>query len=423
MANKTGTTDKGVATPQTEEQKAAAAQAAQEAAEAAAAGSDAGEDDAPKNTLSRRDQAMQDAIKAHQLARETSTEAITHPDLVAEFNGEETDEEREEREADEAAAAAASADDKTETDKKVASEEKVTDDTTKSTAGEPPIFEKDGVQMMRLKVNGEVIEMPVDKVQGIAQKNLLADSRLRQATELQKQLQQQVQEANAKATSVKDSLTQLPKSTGVEVDKQAIEAFSKDFIKTLFQGTEEEAIAKFIEFQSRGQSVDIEALIEQARETAKQEAISAVRAERQQSEQERLTADMTKGWQDLVKEYPDLQTDEVLFSMVDRRTEDLAADHPDWSPSKVMMEATREVASRMGIQPKSAGKKPTPTPASAPAASTRTARKENLVPVPRSQAGVRTPVNKEKPIDMSAEAVARRMQESRQALAGKRNAQ
>jgi hypothetical protein len=385
--------------------------------------------------LTRRESKMQEAIASKKVFDSDSTDAITHPNVTADPTPEENAGMGDPPTADKTPSVADPDVSSISTDPPIASDQKVVQDTAQApttTSPESPIFVKDGVQMVKLKVSGNVIERPLTDVVGIAQKNLLADRRLREATELQKAAQIRLTEIDARETALNARSTQLPTSSGAEVDKADIDSFSKDFIQALFRGTPEEAEAMVTKFQTRfsGAGIDTKALIAEAAEIARQEAKNALLSDKATQQQQALDADMQAGWSSLTTDFPEIVTDDVLYSMVDRLTEDLAQEHPEWKPSQVMAKAAETVASRVGLK-KVSERTPAPAPAStagdSPAstatpkpdtAALRHMRKVRLPQMPQALAGTRTPAKTAIVVDTSPAAVGKRMQEHRAALKG-----
>lgn len=364
------------------------------------------EDQGPTSVLDRRDAAIKRALEGRKAELEAPAEAETHPGVYL----------------DPAAETPIADQSVPDTDKKpdeptkiVATSEKVVDDELKPAAKagtESPIFEKDGAQYMRLKVNGEVLEMPVDKVQGIAQKNLTADNRLREATERLREAEKLKQSLQEQQTKLQSSLTQPPKK-GVEVNEAQIEAFSKDFITALFSGTQEDALEKFTRFQkeqmlNNRSGADIDELLRVVTETAEKKARDAVDARERDRKVQDENADINFGFKQLQKEYPALLTDDILFGAVDSRTEQLRAQHPDMKPSQIMLMAAKEVMDR--VQP--------PKTITAPTATPQQIRKAALKPVPQVRTGHQTPARGQSQQAPTQAQIAERMKAQRTALRG-----
>jgi hypothetical protein len=357
------------------------------------------------SVLDKREAAMKRVVEARQAEIDNPPEAQTHPEMYldpTESDG-----------GDPAPAPPAAA----AVIEPIASDDKLGDDVTKPDAPKPPespIFEKDGVQYMKLKVDGELVEMPLDKVVSLQQKNLTADNRLRLASEQLKEVTQLKADLLAQQEKLKSSLTPPPtKKPGVEVNEEQIRAQANEIVNALFSGTREEAVEKFAMFRkdlltTSQPSVDIDELIAKVTETAEQR-VNATLDNR--AKKDRATAeneDIAKGYKALQEQYSDLLNDDILFGALDRRTEDLRVVHPDLSPSQIMLMAAAEVKAKLS-----------PAPAPVPTAiADKQARKDALKPVPvtRSSAARPTQVNKG---PKSPAQIAEDMKRHRAALSGR----
>ncbi len=285
--------------------------------------------------------------------------------------------------------------------------------------GSTPYYLKDGVPTVTLKVNGETIEMPLDKVKGIAQRNILAENRLRQVSTAEKNLKSReaiIAQRESQLDKQRASTTTHPPSQGVESQETDIGPIIKETADVLFDGDKQEAQAilrKFADAIKSTAPFDAASLVAEATKKATDAATSVVQAERAAQQQEKYRIDLKKGLAAVTAEFPEVMQDDVLFSMVDRRTQDLAEIHTDWSIPEVMMAAAKEVSDRVGNKVKNVDT----TPASSPE---RKARKQGLQIVPPQAAGGRAPIiPKTEEIDTSPQAVLARMREQRGAIAGR----
>jgi hypothetical protein len=357
------------------------------------------------SVLDKREAAMKRVVEARQAEIDNPPEAQTHPEMYLDPT---------ESDGDDPVPAPSAAAAVTEP---VASDDKLGDDAPKPDAPkapESPIFEKDGVQYMKLKVDGELVEMPLDKVISIQQKNLTADNRLRLASEKLKEADQLKADLLAQQERLKSSLTPPPtKKPGVEVNEEQIRNQANEFVNALFRGTQEEAVEKFAMFQknqlAQGQSlIDIDELIAKVTETTEQRVNATLEQRARKDREAAENEDIAKGYKALQENFSELLNDDVLFGALDRRTEDLRVVHPDLSPSQIMLMAAAEVKAKL-----SPGA-PSPTPA----VTDKQARKDALKPVPltRSSAARPTPTNKG---PKSPTQIAEDMKRHRAALSGR----
>lgn len=292
------------------------------------------------------------------------------------------------------------------------------DGTPSDAEGELPVYLKNGVPTVKLKVNGEELEMEYSKVKGIVQKNLLAEVRLRAVNEQERvveaeriRLEDLARVLAERERTLGDNLTKSHLPTGAETDAGA-ETRAKALVHSLFHGTEEEAVSAATEVLAQSGSptagLDPTALIAQAKTEAKNEVLSEINARDAVNAEARLTAELERGMGLVQKQYPKVLQDDFLFSLVDKRTEVLAEDHPGWSPSQVMVEAAREISEAMVSGATASG-------VDIPA---RKARKDKLKPVPLTRPGAKFSKQTEAEPDTSPESVIARMREDRMALSG-----
>ena len=82
------------------------------------------------------------------------------------------------------------------------------------------------------------------------------------------------------------------------------------------------------------------------------------------------------------KNYPDVAADPDLYDFADRKTTAIAADHPEWDPTQVMLEAgkqTRDWVARLS------GKAPPTTTSNVADLNKRQQLKQKLTPMPQSR--------------------------------------
>ena len=99
----------------------------------------------------------------------------------------------------------------------------------------------------------------------------------------------------------------------------------------------------------------------------------------QEIEETNRQKDMQDGFAAFKTEYADIAADPALFAVADSKSDVIAAEHRDWSPSKVMLEAgkqTRDWLKSLG-NPAGTGAQP----------SNRQQRKESLKPMPQARSG------------------------------------
>lgn len=362
----------------TEEQKRIAAEL--EAEEAAALADGEEEDD--EKPLSERDRAMAQLIAARNGELDNTDEAVTHPRERAEHPGHTPDPDPENNE---------------NTDEQLLLDKaKESGDDSKQTGAEAPpvtsleglpIHFKDGVPHMKLKVKGEEVDLPLDRIQGMSQKLVYADRLVQEARAQEQSLQEREAAIAERERRFQESLAQPPATRqGAEVDHKSLRDAAEGFMETLFDGSREDAVEKLTELLAAKAPTPAESGMSAAEieATVKRVATDAIRAANQEQVNAWRENDIRAGVQQFEAKYPNLASDPFLESLVDRRTEDLANEHPEWAPSQVIMAAAEEI-NRFAESRKEA---PAPAPA-APETSVRQERKSGLVPIPQANRSTR----------------------------------
>lgn len=276
-----------------------------------------------------------------------------------------------------------------------------------------PYYLKDGVPTVALKVKGETIELPWERVKGIAQKNILAENRLRQAADAERNLKDREALVLKREEELESKSLTLPPAQGVE-DNVDLGPLLDETTTALFDGDKKDARAtleKLIMAARLPTGNNPPALtVQQIKKEATDTAISVLRQEKAAEQQEQYKAQLRDGLAQLTEQFPEVMQDDVLFSMVDRRTQDLAEEHPDWTPQQVMLSAGKDIQDRMGNPQK---------PTSVTESPDRQARKEDLRVVPANRiSATQQPAPEAVEIDSSPAGVIARMKADRGAIAG-----
>jgi|GEM_PF-2480542 len=241
-----------------------------------------------------------------------------------------------------------------------------------STKGEDPlgqyIVRVDGKPMIKTIVYGQERLVPLETARAELQKIGAGDERLRQAAELQKKLDARA--AQLQKTEAELAARSRPTATAL-VDDQALDKEAVELVRSLVTDTEDRAAARLAKTlktirQAQQPQVDVDAITKHAADVATQRLV----------ERETNRA-MQDGFKTFTGTYRDIASDPELFAIADRKTDAIAAEHPEWSPGEVMLEAgrlTREWLTGMGVKPP-AGNVPNQP-------SNRQQRKEALRPMP-----------------------------------------
>ena len=237
------------------------------------------------------------------------------------------------------------------------------------------IVMQDDAPMFRAKVDGKEVLIPLEKARAQLQKGTAAEVRLQQAVEIGKQLNIRTEtlQKNERAYQQKGDLMNTPPSEPApDVDDETLNTEVKEVISTLFSGSADDAAEKLATVLRRNRApatpapvVNTEALV---RRTAQ--------AVTQQIEEGQKARASKRGYEEFSKEYPDIVADTNLFKVADGMTDEIVAEHPEWEPPQVMLEAGKRTRQWRD------GEK---SPAVDVAADTadRQSRKARLVPMPR----------------------------------------
>jgi hypothetical protein len=221
-------------------------------------------------------------------------------------------------------------------------------------------------------VDGVEKLVPLERAQAQLQKHEAADLRLQRASE-------ELREANRlKAEAAKASTIRTPSPTDVSgADDEAVLKEAKELVTSVIEEDDEAAAKKIAAaLKSRAPVVDKAALVDEVAE--------AVSAKQAQKSQEAL---LVEGYNAYLKEYgPTVNEDPALRAWHAAKADVLAAEHPEWTPKQVMLEAGAQAEKFAGIKRESPT---TDSKPAAPLATSRQQRKQELQPVPQSRSAVR----------------------------------
>jgi hypothetical protein len=234
-----------------------------------------------------------------------------------------------------------------------------------STKGEDPLGEfvvrVDGKPKFRTVVDGKERLIDLADARRELQYGLAAKIRFDQAQDLKRQLEAKLRAPAPAPAPAKPAV--------VEVDDLAL---AQGLVRSLVSEPEDKAAAKMAETfktirQAAAPAIDVNAVEQRASERA-------LRTIAERENQRALQSGLGRFKQD----YPDISNDPDLFTLADRKTNDIAAANPSWSPEQVMLEAgkqTREWMTKLGVKPAAVVQQ----------TSNRQQRKETLVPMPQAR--------------------------------------
>ena len=217
---------------------------------------------------------------------------------------------------------------------------------TQAPAG-TPVFERDGQSFVRLKINGQEVEQPLDKVLATAQKHGAADARLNEAAQRHQQLQQYEQSLNQREQRLKQTNDQKPPEQGAE----DIAGLAKQHAEAIYEGDQEaaaEILGKMLNAGRQPATPNIDP--NQVAEQAAASAMEQVQVQMLNTEVKRVNADFARNYSDVVQ-------DDNLYSMAKIHAKKLRAENPNKSLEEVMTETGEHIRSwKASIQKQDANK-------------------------------------------------------------------
>lgn len=241
---------------------------------------------------------------------------------------------------------------------------------------------KDGKQGMTLEVNGRKEWYPLENIRSAAMRSTAADERFNQAAQLRKDAANDLNAAKALKANAGTAATRTP---DVAVDDATLDQVSLDLAQSLLNDSPEVIAGKLktvlkTTTQARAPAVDAEAVADMA----------AKKVTTQLSEQDRQ-ADLVSGLKEFEKQFPEMKAGTPLYAVADNMSDSVAAEHPEWTPSQVMLEAGRRAqAWAQGLSGTPTSATTRETPPAGKTVSNRETRKGTLVPMPKARSGTPT---------------------------------
>lgn len=243
----------------------------------------------------------------------------------------------------------------------------------------------EGQPMFRAKVDGQDMLIPLDRARQQIQKHEAAEVRLQNAAAMQRQLETReaaLQQNEAALQTRMTQLTQAPPSSAPSQDVDDPEALlgeAKELVSSLFTQDEDTAALNLAKLLSKSRAPAAPApVIDEAQLVARAATVAVAQMTKQQIEEDAKT-----GFKQFRVDYPDIMRDRNLYAMADAMTDEIAAEHSEWKPSEVMVEAGNRVRKWVGeMKGDKPPVDPNPNPQPKLALEDRQQRKEGLVPIP-----------------------------------------
>lgn len=202
-------------------------------------------------------------------------------------------------------------------------------------------------EMVTIKVDGVEQQVPASRVQEIGiramQKELAADARLNEASQRQKQIEEQQAALRKREMEVEKVANDLQQrynhnNAGPSKDAQDFKETAKSVLKAIYDDDQDKAADALAQlFQGRQQATpDLQTVVRQAEKAARDAA-------RQEYAERTAREDHAKAVEAFKKTFPDVASDPRLFDEADRETLKVKKEHPDWELSKILEEAGKRV--------------------------------------------------------------------------------
>lgn len=228
---------------------------------------------------------------------------------------------------------------------------------------------RNGKPVFRAVVDGKTVEMPLEEARANIQKNVAADRRLQEAANRRREL-----DAREDALRKREQA----RTQAAPVDTLDLDAEAAELVKVLVSAPEDVAAKRMAvtlkKIRQAQAPIDSNAIVSQAADVA----VRTIAA----NDDVKAKSSGFKKFQEL---YSDVANDPDLYALADRRSDLIYAEHPDWSPEQIMLEAGKQA--REWLEQKS-GKKlvvPNQGRSQADASRSRQETKQQLRPMPVSR--------------------------------------
>lgn len=236
-------------------------------------------------------------------------------------------------------------------------------------AGKPPMF--------KTVVDGRIRMIPLEAARTQLQKRLSAESTWDQVNSQKRDLEAREANLRTREATLKAQPVMTP------VDEEAFDREATDLVRSLVSEPEAVAAQKMSSMLKKVRlaatpQIDLNAVASRAATVAR-ETIAA---------EDNIKA-LGTGLSQFNQAYPEITEGSELYLIADRKTTAIAAEHPEWSPGQVMMEAGKQTRDWVA----SIGGKPAPKPKIGEQPNNRQQLKQTLKPMPQSRSARPAPAN------------------------------
>jgi hypothetical protein len=196
----------------------------------------------------------------------------------------------------------------------------------------------DGQTVLKLKVNGKVVEKQLEQAIVELQKSESADARLREAAEQRKQLDDYANRLaiEAQALDLKRAHSEKQYSDRLSIDD------TKTFVNEIFNGNQDDAAEKLLNLISNNkqQNPDLIADIAAKRAVAEMSIINS---------QQRFNDSIEVGKQWLYENHAEAMQDADIANFINYKTAEISRVDPNLTPEQVIKRAATEVLSKFNM--------------------------------------------------------------------------
>lgn len=237
---------------------------------------------------------------------------------------------------------------------------------------------EDGTPVMKMLVDGEEKLVPLKDVQAGQQKGVAVETRFRENSDWSEQLsnrEKDLNEREQKLGTERNSPLPLP-GVGDQGTRENDLDEAQSIVDNLLHGDPDDAVEALATVISSGRASS------QTAASTDELVDATAKRVREDREQEDLQTSMIDGLTTFKEEHTDIYEDPDLYALANSKTNRIALDNPEWTPTAVMREAGKQVREKF------MGQGPVIDLVDADLKNDRQARKDSLVPIPAKRTHV-----------------------------------
>ena len=215
---------------------------------------------------------------------------------------------------------------------------------TGSTVNGSPVYERDGKQYVKVKINGQEVEATLEQALRRAQINWAADVRLEAVSAKERTIEQRERAIKDKELALSNKMSQSSTTSSGATPDADLDSEVNELVHGLFQGDEKQAKDTLKKVLARrttatAQPVNEDAIVEKA--------VGTLRRESQQQAEARQRQQLLAAIDTFQAEHPDIAADPVLAAAWDAETARLSKTNPDKSLVDIAREAGKNIQTRL----------------------------------------------------------------------------